>query len=88
MKLPGKYDTGNGIGQQLVINLILPLLRHRFHIGIFHKADNLQAGGLVMLKIPRHLQRRPVDVRLGDFDPLDINFRCQVFQFHFLNDLC
>ena len=87
MKLSGKYNTGNRIGQQLIINFLLSFLRHGFHIRVFHEADNLKACGLIMLKISRHLKRRPVDVRLGDFNPLYINFRRQIFQLHLFDDL-
>ena len=84
LQLPAVYQTGHGIGKKLVIDLQLPFLRHGFHIRVFHEADDLQARGLMVFKIAGKLQRRPVDIRLRDPDPLHLDLGSQVFQLHLL----
>ena len=70
-----------------MVDFQLLFLRHGFHIGIFHKTDDLHPRGLMMLKITGKLKRRPVDVRLCDLDSLHVDLRRQIFQLHLRNNL-
>ena len=51
LQITAEYDTGNIISHQLLIRLPAGLICQPLHISIFHKSDNLQSGGIKMLKI-------------------------------------
>ena len=70
----------------LILNLFMIQGEVLVHIGIFHKSDDLQTCCLVMLKITCKLQRRSVDIRLSNLDPLCFDLRCQILQLEFFNN--
>ena len=51
LQVTAEYNAGNIIRHQLVICFLTGLIRQPLHISIFHKSDNLQSGGIEMLKI-------------------------------------
>ena len=87
LQFPAEYDSGNFAGKKSFINLLFAGFRKSFHISIFYKTNDLQSGGLEMLKVPGHLKCRSVDIRLCDLNFGNIQLRCQIFQFHLFNDL-
>ena len=85
-QVTAEHDTGNIISHQLLISFLTSLIRHAFHISVFHKSDNLQSGRIKMLKISCQLQCWTVDIRLCDLHMFHINLRCEIFQFHFFDN--
>ncbi len=67
-QIPAEHNCRDIEGQKLSVNLLLALLRHRLHIAVLHKTDNLYSDCLEMLKIAGQLQCRPVNVRLGNLN--------------------
>ena len=85
LQLTAKYYSRYIIAHKLVVDLPLSLVGHIFHIAVFHETDDLQPGGIKMLKISSQRQRRTIDIRLCNTDILHINLRRKVFQFHFFD---
>ena len=50
-QVTAEHDTRDVISHQLLIRLPAGLICQPLHISIFHKSDNLQSGGIEMLKI-------------------------------------
>ena len=87
MEFAAEDHAGCTHPEEFVIDLLLALLRHLLHVGIFHESDDLNAVRIVVIKVAGEKNSRTVHIRLCDFDPRDIDVRCQIFQFFLLNNL-
>ena len=61
-----KNNCGNVQGKELPEDTPLVLVIHLIDIGVLHQPDDLDPARGKMVKIPRQLQSRPVDLRLID----------------------
>ena len=87
MQLTTENNAGDRVIQKLLQHLLLFFFRHSLNIRVFYESNHLQTGRLKVFKIARHRKCRSVDIRQRNLNPLQVDFRSQIFQLHFFCNL-
>ena len=85
LHIAAEHNTRHFVGHDPSHHLCAVIHALVFHICVFHMPDDLNPVMIKIIKKTCQLQRRTVDIRLGDLDVFQFHLRSEALQIHLVN---